>query len=185
MPWQIWQPGAQLESPVYLDSNVLVAGLVRRDVRYRQAAGLLGELLASKSRIIVSLLTLSESLWAIAKLSYGEIYNQPSNASFRPEVYRRHHAEIFGRYQARFYSVHSLIRDWRAAGIEVDLVPPTIDALESVSSLTPAYMEEFQLSSADASHLAAASDAEARSFVTTDREFERAEAIAITIVRLT
>jgi predicted nucleic acid-binding protein len=180
MPFSAWMPGVAVSSPAYLDSGVVIAAFVRRDTRYQKAARLLGELLAAQIHILVSTLTLSESLWGIAKLSYCEIHNHPSRVTWNPDIYRRNHADIFAKHGQRMNSVHDWIRDWLQVGVNVDVVPVDTADFRVVTGAAPQYMQAFQLSSADATHLATA-ERRARSFITTDSEFQRAATSSLEI----
>jgi predicted nucleic acid-binding protein len=183
MPYSVWQPGVAVSSPVYLDSGVIIAAFVRLDARYRQAARLIGELLGAQVHILVSTLTLSETLWGLAKLSCCEIHKHPSRVHWSPDIYRRNHADIFAKHGQRMNAVHDWIRDWVQAGIKMDVVPVDTADFRVVTGAAPEYMRAFQLSSADATHLATA-ERQARSFITTDSEFQRAATSALEVMAI-
>lgn len=181
MSYEVWQPGNIIVAPIYLDASFLAAALIRRDPRYRVASQLFGELLASNSKLVLSPLTLTETLWAIAKLSYCDLFNQKSSARFSPEIYRQHHSAIFAKYRERFRVIHEIVRDLRGAGAAIDVVPQGALAFEALAAQAPAHMEAYQLASADAAHLALAED-QAVSLLTTDTDFQRASASFVQIV---
>lgn len=171
MPYVEWVPGTPIASPVYLDSGVLVAAFVRRDVRYAKATQLLGELLVAEAHILLSGLALSESLWMLAKLSYCEMFNQPSRAAWNAKIFQTHREAIFQRHGPRMFAIHEMVQDWKDAGISIDLVAN--GDLTALALSAPEYMRTLEMKSADAVHLAAA-EGQAVTFVTTDSEFERA-----------
>ena len=118
----------------------------------------------------------------MAKVSYHQLFNLKSNQQFHTGIYRKHSEAIFETYGDRMNSVHEWLRDWRAAGISIDILPA--DDLERISAVAPVYMQAFQLGSADAVHLAIA-ETVAASFLTTDTDFRRADASPIQICRTT
>jgi predicted nucleic acid-binding protein len=172
MRYTAWAAGDAIDSPVYLDANVLVGATVSRHQLYAKAAQLIGELLASQARILVSLVAVEESVWALAKLSYCELYRQPSNALFSQSIYNRCREEIFQKYGPRMQAIGLMLRDWSDAGVAVEVVPKTDADFLSVCDLTPRYMRDYKLTTADAAHLALA-ETHAASFVTADSDFQR------------
>jgi len=170
MRYTAWAAGDAVDSPVYLDANVLVGATVSGHALYTKAAQLIGELLASQARILVSLLAVQEAIWALAKLSYCELYRQPSNAHFSQSLYNKRREEIFQTHGARMQAVSSMLRDWSEAGIAVEVVPKTDADFLSVCDLTPRYMRDYKLTTGDAAHLALA-ETHAASFVTADSHF--------------
>lgn len=187
MPYSEWRPGISLPAPVYLDASVVVASFATNERRYKQATALLGELLGDQSQIFISLLTVSEALWGLARLSYQELYGQKQKkgAHFGTDIFRRHAEEIFAKHGGRMTAVYEWLHDWRAAGIRINVLPPDDpDVFERIAAVGPVYMRTFGLGSADAFHLATAETA-AASFVTTDGEFEQAQASPLEIFRLT
>jgi predicted nucleic acid-binding protein len=189
MQYSAWQSGTPVASPAYLDANVLVGAVVRGHPLYRITAQLTGELLASGVQILVSVLTVEESFWAMARLSFYELTGQRVTAGthFSESVYRRHLSRIFQEHGARMDAVTRALRDWSDAGITVEVVPKTKTAFLSASAATPKYMRQFGLTPADAAHLAIA-EAHANSFVTADRKFRtvagQASADGLVIVAL-
>lgn len=183
MAYSTWQSGLSVVSPVYLDSGVLIAALVRKDPRYQQASFLVADLLINQVEIVISILTLSETLWGLAKLSHQQLFNQPPRTQFNPEIYRRHSEQIFQTHGSRMYMVHDTIRDWLDAGIVVSIIPANIAEMQHASQVSPDYMRKFQLASADAVHLALA-QSHAKSFVTTDSEFQRAAALSVHVIHI-
>jgi predicted nucleic acid-binding protein len=172
MQYSAWQPGTPVASPAYLDANVLVGALVRGHSLYGITGQLTGELLASGAHILVSVLTVEESFWAMARLSFYQLIGQKVTArtSFSESIYRRHLPRIFREYGARMDAVTRALRDWSDAGVTVEVVPKTETAFLRASAATPKYMHQFGLTPADAAHLAIA-EAHASSFVTADRKF--------------
>jgi len=170
MQYTAWAAGTTIDSPVYLDANVLVGVTVKGHPLYKAAARLVGELLAGQACILVSLLGVQEALWALAKLSYCELYRQPSNAHFSQSLYNKRREEIFQAHGARLEAIGVMLRDWSDAGIAVEVVPKTDGDFLSVCALTPRYMRDYKLTPADAAHLALA-ETHAASFVTADKQF--------------
>lgn len=183
MPYSEWHPGVTLPAPVYLEASVVVTYFIAKDPRYKETTQLFGDLLVEKTDLLISTLTVSECLWGLAKVSYHELFRHKSNVKFSPAIFRTHVDDIFERFGDRMNSVHHWLRDWRAAGIKIDLLPTSND-IERISAAAPVYMKTFQLASADAVHLAAAETA-AASFLTTDRDFERAQGSPLQIFCIT
>lgn len=174
MQYSAWQSGAPVASPAYLDANVLVGAVVRGHPLYRISGQLTGELLANGVHMVVSVLTVEESFWAMARLSYYELIGQAVTAGihFSESIYRRHLVRIFEEHGARMDAVTRALRDWSDAGITVEVVPKTRTELLQASAMTCQYMGRYKLTPADAMHLVLA-EAYASSFVTADAEFRR------------
>jgi predicted nucleic acid-binding protein len=172
MPVRTWQPGDPVASPAYLDAGFLAAALIRKDARYANASRLLAELLVNQTELVVSLLTLTEALWAVVKLSYCEMMKQPPGAHFNPEIFRRHHANLVARYGDRFDLIGDLIRDLLVAGVPVSLAPTDMANFQEMAMGVGDHMRSLGFASADAAHLALA-QANARSLITTDTEFRK------------
>lgn len=183
MPYSEWQPGVTLPSPVYLDASVVVTFFIAQDPRYKETAQLFGDLLVEQTDILISTLTVSECLWGLAKVSYHQLFGHKSNVQFHPGIFRKHVDAIFEKFGDRMNSPHRWLRDWRAAGVRIHVLPID-DTVERVSAVAPVYMQAFHLASADAVHLATAETA-AASFLTTDSEFERAQESPLQIFRVT
>ncbi len=183
MPYSEWQPGVTLPSPVYLDASVVVTFFIAQDPRYKETTQLFGNLLVDQTDLLISTLTVSECLWGLAKVSYHQLFGHKSNVKFDPRIFRTHVEAIFERFGDRMNSLHHWLRDWRASGIRIDVLPIG-DTVEHVSAVAPVYMQAFQLASADAVHLATAETA-AASFLTTDSDFERAQGSTLQIFRVT
>lgn len=180
MPVQEWHLGDKLPSPVYLDSNVIAASFVQKDRRYKPASQLLAELMADDAEVVISPLTVSESVWALAKMSYHELQNQPFHTTFHQQIFKRHCAAIFARYRARMNSVFEWIRSWRTAGVSITVFPTDMDMLQNISQTVSRHMEVFTIGSSDAFHLACAEQG-ARSLVTGDEDFRNADLSAVEI----
>src|SRR5581483_9505517 len=116
MHFQVWSPGAAIDPPVYLDSNIWVSFVVNTQPRYRACAQLFGELLSRRVPIVFSPLNYHESLWAIAKISYQDLFNNPRSQQWSRDIYRRHRQNIWARYGQRFQLIASLLSSWTAAG---------------------------------------------------------------------
>jgi predicted nucleic acid-binding protein len=172
MEYMVWQAGMAVDSPVYLDANVLVGATVSGHRLYARTAQLIGELLANRARILVSLLAVQESLWALAQVSYCELNRQPTDAHFSQSIYERWRDRIFEAHGPRMRAIGAMLRDWSDAGVAVEAVPKTDSDFLLVSDLTPRYMRDYKLTPADAAHLALA-ESQAASFVTADSDFER------------
>lgn len=183
MPFSDWQPGIDIASPVYLDSGFLIATIVRRDARYAKAARLLGGLFASQAPILLSVVTLSESLWILAKLSYCELFNHPSRAQWNEQIFGRHRASIFASYGSRMSAIHDMVRDWSQAGIRIEVIPANVGDFHNIARAATEYMRTLGLSSGDAVHLATA-ESQARSFITVDSGFQRAASSSLEIVHI-
>lgn len=171
MNYQNWQPGTAIPSPVYLDANILVGAAVTKHRLYAKTAQLLGELLASGSRILVSLLTVQESTWAIARLSWCDLAKQPANARFSQSIYQRWRKQIFQAHGTRMAAIQKTLNDWATVGVDLQVVPKNEADFLVVTARIPTYMERYRLTPADAAHLAIAEEC-AGSFATADSDFE-------------
>jgi len=166
-----WVQGLDIDEPVYMDANILVGSLISKHPLYGKCANLLGKLLADKVEIMLSMVSVDESIWIIAKLAYCEIYKQPWKAHWNPKLYRNHREEIFQSYESWINSVRDAVEDWTNAGAKIDVVPKTRELFKDVLDLIPVYMKEVKLTPADAVHLALAQK-HARSFLTADSDFD-------------
>jgi len=172
MNYTDWQAGTAVASPVYVDANVLVAITVTKHRLYTNGVQLVGELLASQPRILISLMTVQESLWALARLSYYDLAPQRPGALFNRSIYDRWCGRIFASHGPRMAAISSMLHSWSQAGITVEVVPKTEEDFLSLCNVTPRYMRDYKLTPNDAAHLAIAC-AHARTFVTADSDFEQ------------
>jgi len=165
-------PGRPVPSPVYLDANVLVSYFVRR-TNTPAAVQAIAELLAQGVQTILSPLTISEFWWAIFDALYNHDRQSRGEPPQRltPGEYRRHRAELHGRYRDQIALIRQQLQSWpglrsvafRTSGFRYWLT--TMDDCVDRSDLLPS----------DAAHLALAAR-NARSFVTNDGGFARATA---------
>ncbi len=160
-----------IDSPVYLDANVLVGAIVNTHRLYPKCIKLTADLLIGKSSVLISPISLDECLWATAKLAYCKIFNQPPTAKWGKNIYLRWCEEIFKSYEGWITAVGSMMRDWSNAGVPIKVIPRTDALWEHVVDLTPDYMQQLKLTPADALHLALA-QTHARTFITADSDFE-------------
>jgi len=171
MQYVDWVQGLTIDEPVYMDANILVGSLISKHPLYSKCANLIGNLLADKAEMMLSMVSVDESIWIIAKLAYCEIYNSPWNTYWKPSIYQRHRDEIFQSYESWINSVGQAVEDWINAGAKIDVVPQTRESFEDVLDLIPVYMRDVKLTPADAVHLAVAQK-HARSFLTADSDFD-------------
>ena len=157
-----------LASPLYVDSNVLVAGTITKHPLYGPAAQLIGELLLNQTTLMISLLTVHECLWALAQYSYLDL-NPGTGPNWNQKIYRRWRDRIFESYSDRLGAVTSMLQDWSQAGIPLLFVPDEASFL-NVSDLTLHLMRVYPLAPGDAAHLALARTY-AKAFVTADKDF--------------
>lgn len=166
-----WTPQLTINSPAYLDANVLVGATVSTHRLYPKCVKLMADLLINKSSVLISPISLDECLWATAKLAYCKINNQHPNATWNKKIYLRWCEKIFQSYEGWITAVGSMIKDWSNVGVPIEVVPKTQALWDHVVDLAPSYMQQFKLSPADALHLAFA-QTHARTFITTDKDFE-------------
>jgi len=166
-----WVQGLDIDEPVYMDANILVGSLISMHPLYGKCANVLGKLLADKVEIMLSMVSVDESIWIIAKLAYCEIYKQPWASHWNASIYRRQRERIFQSHESWINSVRVAVEDWTNAGAKIDVVPKTCDLFQDVLDLVPVYMKEVKLTPADAIHLALA-QRHARSFLTADSDFD-------------
>jgi predicted nucleic acid-binding protein len=171
MQYVDWVQGLNIDEPVYMDANILVGSLISKHPLYGKCVNVLGELLADKVEIMLSMVTVDESIWIIAKLAYCDIYNQPWSSHWNAGIYKKQRERIFRTRDSWINSVKVAIEDWTNAGARIDVVPKTRDLFEDVLDLIPVYMKEVKLTPADAIHLAIAQK-HARSFLTADSDFD-------------
>lgn len=172
MQYVDWVQGLDIEPPVYMDANILVGSLIRNHPLYGKCINMTGKLLADRVEIMLSVLSVNESIWAIAKLAYCELYKHPpKKVTWNKNIYQNQRTKIFQSYESWIDSVRKAVEDWTNAGAKIDVVPNTRDVFEDVLGLIPVYMKEVKLTTADAIHLALAQKY-ARSFLTADSDFE-------------
>jgi len=171
MQYVDWVQGLDIDEPVYMDANILVGSLISKHPLYGKCANVLGKLLADKVEIMLSVVSVDESIWAIVKLAYCELHHyKPSKTLWNANIYRRHRDEIFQSYESWINYVGKAVKDWTNAGAKIDVVPKTRELFEAVLDLIPVYMKEVKLTPADAVHLAIAQK-HARAFLTADSDF--------------
>jgi len=167
-----WTPQLTIDSPTYLDANVLVGTIVRTHRLYPKCIKLMANLLIGKSSVLISPISLDECLWATAKLAYCQLAHQhPSTKGWNKQTYLRWCERIFQSYEGWITAVGSMMKDWSNAGVPIEVIPKTDALWEHVVDLTPDYMKQLKLTPADAIHLALA-QTHARTFVTADSDFE-------------
>ena len=172
-----WQPGVTLAAPVYLDANIVVGYVVRNHPLYKKSVELLGHLLTQRCQLQISLLAVEESLWAIARLSYFELANQPSTALFSQGAFERWRDRIFAAHGDRFDAVGSMFEDLKNAGVQIDIVPNQTTDWTKVIRSTTKYIRQLKLTPADAAHLAVA-EACAKTIATGDSDIVNAANLA-------
>src|SRR5436190_1048751 len=106
-------PGRPVPSPVYLDANVLVSYFVRR-TNSPAAVQAIAELLAQGVQTILSPLTISEFWWAIFDALYNHDRQSRGEPPQRltPGEYRRHRAELHGRYRDQIALIRQQLQSW-------------------------------------------------------------------------
>ena len=166
-----WSPQLTIDSPAYLDANILVGTIVSIHRLYPKCIQLMANLLTGKSNVLISPISLDECLWATAKLAYCQLTNNPPTAHWNKGIYLRWCEKIFQSYEGWITAVGSMIKDWSNAGVPIEVVPKTQALWEHAVDLAPSYMRELKLSPADAIHLAFA-QTHARTFITADSDFE-------------
>jgi len=172
MQYVDWTPQLTVDPPVYLDANILVGTIVRTHHLYPTCVKLIATLLTGKSSVLISPVSLDECLWATAKLAYCRLFKHPHPSTVRwsKDIYLKWCEKIFESYEGWITAVGSMMKDWSNAGVPIEVIPKTDALWEHVVDLTPHYMRQFKLSSADAMHLALA-ETHARTFVTADSDF--------------
>ncbi|MDP3064919.1 MAG: hypothetical protein Q8O40_17205 [Chloroflexota bacterium] len=147
--------------------------------------------MATRSPMLFSVLSLDESLWAVAKLSFLDVVYSGRGARashFTADSYRKNSTRIFSAHWARFNAVSSMVQDFSTAGLPIDVAPKTVADLHTILGLAVNYMRRYQLTPADAEHLAIA-ETNARTFVTADRQlatvFQRGYSSSLNILHLT
>jgi predicted nucleic acid-binding protein len=170
MQYVRWSPGTTIADPVYLDANILVGTVIRGHRLYKLSAQLFGELLARQSAIVLSDLALSESLWAISRLAYGDLFNQPPSARWSKEIYRRHVARIFQQRGNWMSALPDSIKALASAGHPINVVQASQAEWLSGMKESVQFMSALHLTPGDAIHLALAST-HARTMVTGDSDF--------------
>ncbi len=165
-----WQPTQVITPPVYLDANVLVGSKVNNHPLYSSCAQILANMLTTQAGIIVSALSLDESIWAIAKLAYLDLNNLPSDANWNKRIYQRWCERIFEKYGPWLHAACDMVKDLKNAGAPIEFVPGTWAEFNNMLDLAPKYMRQFRLTPADAFHLALAAG-RAQTFITADSDF--------------
>lgn len=171
MQYLDWQPGTSIASPVYLDANILVGTIVNSHPLYTACVQLSADILIGKTNIIISDISVDESLWSMAKLAYCEITNQRGKKPhWNPKIYEDWNERIFHSYADWIKAPSNMVKDWRNAGVSIDFVPIVGSDLENIISLVPNYMKDFKFTPGDAFHFAIA-EKYAKTFVTADSHF--------------
>lgn len=166
-----WSAGTPIEGPVYLDANVVVAYLVRGHQFYGKAFSLMGDLLSAGSPILLSDLSVIESIWGLTSIALGELKQWPASKRFDPTTYRRDHQELFTKRGATVGSFAAWLEQLGDTGYPIEVVHHSRREWVSKATLMISYMQAFGLIGQDAAHLSIATG-KAKSFVTCDRAFE-------------
>lgn len=169
MIYTTWQRGAPIGTPVYLDANVLVGATFRNHPLYRTCAAMLAQLLGSQHQVLISAVVLSEHLWATCKLCYCDVMKKPPHAHFNKSLYKKWHAQIFGKHGTTISGINALLGTLVKTG-SLGVVPDSAAHMDPVMNLTFTYMQQARLTAADAMHLAIA-ETYARTFVTADGDY--------------
>lgn len=170
MRYLVWQHTQIITPPVYLDANVIVGSKVSNHPIYASCVQILANMLMAHADIIVSALSLDESIWATAKLAYLELNNLPSNSHWSKKIYKKWCGRIFEKYGPWLNAACDMVRDLKNAGAQIDFVPGTDAEFSKMLDLAPKYMNQFDLTPADAFHLALA-ECRAKTFITADSDF--------------
>jgi predicted nucleic acid-binding protein len=165
-----WSTGITIQSPVYLDANVLIGSTVNNHRLYKPCALLLGELIAHNHPIVLSNVAVGESFWAIARLAYADLMHQKPSANWGKQIYRRHVGQIFQQRRSWLTALPAKIRALVNAGYPIDVVRPSQSEWIQAMSRSVDYMDLLHLTPNDAIHLALA-DSHAQTFVTGDGDF--------------
>ncbi len=172
MEYTDWQPTMTIQSPVYLDANVLVGTIVSNHPLYQSCVKLTAAILIAKVKVVISVLALDEAIWAIAKLAYCQLTNNPSKTHWNPKIYEKWCDQIFESYGSWITSVCEMVKDWENAGVNIDFAPSIDSEYRDVINKAPDYMRQFKLTPADAFHLAIA-EKKAKTFITADLDFSK------------
>ncbi len=172
MEYTDWQPTMTIQSPVYLDANVLVGTIVSNHPLYQSCVKLTAAILIAKVSVVISVLALDEAMWAIAKLAYCQLTNNPSKTHWNPKIYEKWCDQIFESYGSWITAVCEMVKDWENAGVNIDFAPGIDSEYRDVITKAPDYMRQFRLTPADAFHLAIA-EKRAKTFITADLDFSK------------
>jgi predicted nucleic acid-binding protein len=159
-------------SPTYVDADILVSVVVTKQPLYAKSVQLWGELLASNAVILISVLAVQEALWALARLSYADLFGHPSSTHWSKSIYLRNHQQIFQKFALRMEAIGKLLRSWSNAGAIIDVVPNEDSKLLDATDVAPKYMDQYKLAPSDATHLALA-ELHAKTLVTGDGDFKK------------
>jgi len=173
MEYVEWNSELDIEAPIYLDANIIVGAVVRNHPLYESCAKLTAKILIAKADILVSMVQLDESLWAIAKLCYCDINNHPMNVNthWTKKTYKKWCEKIFSSYEGWITAPGFMIKEWSEVGVPVEVIPKTEAQLNMILEMTSKYMRDFKLTPADAIHLATAQSS-AKTFITADSDFK-------------
>jgi predicted nucleic acid-binding protein len=171
MQYVNWNPTIPLQSPVYLDANILVGTTINGHPLYNSCIQLIGTLLVDKANILISPIAVDECMWATAKLAYCKLINKPDNTKWTKIIYRAYCDQIFKSYGPLITAVSTMIKDWKTAGVPINLVPSDL-VFDDVLNLAPKYMSQYKFTPADALHLAIA-EKQAKTLVTADSDFNK------------
>ncbi len=188
MDYVDWTPQMTIDSPAYIDANILVGAIVSTHRLYAKCVQLTADLLLGRANVLISPIVLDECLWATAKLAYCHLTNSPPTAHWTKRLYVRWCERIFESCEGWITAAGSMIKDWADAGVPIEVVPKTQTLWDNAVDLAPSYMQQLRLSPADALHLAFA-QTHARTLITADSDFEAIQANPLpgelVIVRLT
>lgn len=161
--------GISIASPVYVDSNLLVAAHIRGHQYYLSAATFLFEVSAQGGRMLISTLCMDEAWWALLREWH---YRATGETLFGKHI--KKNRAILGRYSQHFQAVTNNVLGWK----NVSFLPrsawicwrPTPAVKQIARAVT--YLSRNDVPPRDAFHLALAGLAGARSIVTCDPDFD-------------
>lgn len=172
------QIGDPIDSPAYLDANVLINyALASQKLSSFQttARNVMGDLLAQRVTILISLVTVEEAWWVTMHEIYCSHIWQPSSpgkpCSFGRDIATQNFKQIM-RHKDDLKKIMEGLQELLDNGADIRFVPESKEAFDACSNV-PNLMDTHNLLSADALHLSLALS-QAMTLITFDvKDFQR------------
>lgn len=169
--------GEEIRSPAYLDANFLVfytVGARQAPDCQTVARNVMGDMLVQRITILVSLVSVEETLWGTLQEFFCRHIWRPVATGERCRFDRRRARSNWTRlihYRADLEMIVGNLKELRDRGADIRFVPESEEAFHVFHNV-PTLMEKHSLFSADALHLSLALS-QAKTFITFDvHDFE-------------
>ena len=167
---QRYRPGDSVVSPLYLDSNFIVATLNNRDSLYRRALPVLRELLRQRIEVFISTLAVDEVWWRLLEgLTMGARANVPPGTGRQPlGPWLKQNSHELTNLGQSLQQIWSGLRNWP----RVRYLPTQRQQSQTVILDALTWLQTERLGPRDSFHLSLALSSGAKGYLTADNDFD-------------